>query len=549
MRCPSCETENTADSKFCMTCGAPLDGEAAASPPASDTPVASDLIGDDVEQPTGESVDGATPPPPPDGVATPPPSPDGVVADEVTEAAATSDGAEPVEAAKSDEAGVEADAEGVVERSEPDAGEVGSDDAAEGAASSGTEPDSLPLPPPPASAAVTEGAPPPPPPPPPGAAVTEDAPPPLPPPPGAAVTEDAPPPLPPPPGAAVTEDAPPPPPPPPGAAVTEDAPPPPPGAAVTETAPPPPPPPGAAVAEDAPPPPPPGAAVTEDAPPSPPPPPPGVLAESVPTEVAASAEDEVVEADAIENASDVSVTTAVEEVPEPTGTAGDGDAAAPAADAEGIDDSTAPDSDGGSLPLPPPPPGAAVTETAPPPPPPPPGAAVTEDAPPPPLDGAAEPDAGVAAGLSEADLASEPSEVAQPQRDDPHGVGAALAALGDRAGDHSDGCMLLVSAMLVEGEAVQHVVVGVVDGSPGVAVLTNSRIVVVNARRWKPAITSVPITPRLMVQGWQDEQMAQLSFEGGVHARIEQVLDKPQALEMAMRVRRRVAEVGGPSVP
>lgn len=132
---------------------------------------------------------------------------------------------------------------------------------------------------------------------------------------------------------------------------------------------------------------------------------------------------------------------------------------------------------------------------------------------------------------------------------DPHGVAPVLAGLDPAAAARSEGCLLLVASILAPGEQIDRIALGVVDGYAGMAVLTQQRVVLVNDHRWQPYLVSVPITPRLMVQGWQDETAAQLTFEGGVTARIEQIVDKQQAFDMALRVRVRVSEVGGPSVP
>ena len=56
MRCASCDTDNDAGSKFCMTCGSPLNGDAAPAE-AAPAPIGHDLLG-------GAAAD--VPPPPAD---------------------------------------------------------------------------------------------------------------------------------------------------------------------------------------------------------------------------------------------------------------------------------------------------------------------------------------------------------------------------------------------------------------------------------------------------------------------------------------------------
>jgi hypothetical protein len=125
--------------------------------------------------------------------------------------------------------------------------------------------------------------------------------------------------------------------------------------------------------------------------------------------------------------------------------------------------------------------------------------------------------------------------------DDPHGLSAAALAIFPDDVERARAAFSVAGVVLDEGEVAVATAVGVVNGHNGVAVLTASRVLLVNDRAWSPDVVSIPITPALTVQGWQDEQVAQLTFESEVVARIEQVRDKPSAFEMARLVREQVA--------
>ena len=128
-----------------------------------------------------------------------------------------------------------------------------------------------------------------------------------------------------------------------------------------------------------------------------------------------------------------------------------------------------------------------------------------------------------------------------PFLDDPHGLSAAALAIFPDDVERARAAFSVAGVVLDEGEVAVATAVGVVNGHNGVAVLTASRVLLVNDRAWSPDVVSIPITAALTVQGWQDEQVAQLTFESEVVARIEQVRDKPSAFEMARLVREHVA--------
>ena len=129
---------------------------------------------------------------------------------------------------------------------------------------------------------------------------------------------------------------------------------------------------------------------------------------------------------------------------------------------------------------------------------------------------------------------------------DPHQLGLAVGRLGSAAKRHGKVAFAVASALLLDGEVVEALVQGNFEGQPGVAVLTQGRVLLVNEAQWKAASAPVEIGPTLTVQGWQDDKVASLIFEsGGRQVTIDAIGDRALAQEMAGRVRAKVAEAGG----
>ncbi len=84
------------------------------------------------------------------------------------------------------------------------------------------------------------------------------------------------------------------------------------------------------------------------------------------------------------------------------------------------------------------------------------------------------------------------------------------------------------------------VVPGLVDDVVGVAVVTDRRVLVVNGRQWRPFVADIPIETGLVVEGWQDETTAMLTFVAGTPVRLTAIVDKPLAFEAARIVREQV---------
>lgn len=126
---------------------------------------------------------------------------------------------------------------------------------------------------------------------------------------------------------------------------------------------------------------------------------------------------------------------------------------------------------------------------------------------------------------------------------DPHGVGMSASRLsggGRRAGKVA---LAVLATALEEGDVVAIVVQGRFRGEPGVAALTEGKVVLVNDRQWKPDVVVLPVDADLAVHGWQDERTAALTFVSGERQEfIERVGDRGLAIEFAQRVRHALGE-------
>ena len=104
----------------------------------------------------------------------------------------------------------------------------------------------------------------------------------------------------------------------------------------------------------------------------------------------------------------------------------------------------------------------------------------------------------------------EPDTSDQPA--DPFGIEVAAARMS--AGARRAGAVPLgiLSTMLREGEVVESVVQGEYQHHPAVVMLTTRRVLIADERHWAPGLRLVPITPDVVVQGWQDGRRATLLF-------------------------------------
>lgn len=188
----------------------------------------------------------------------------------------------------------------------------------------------------------------------------------------------------------------------------------------------------------------------------------------------------------------------------------------------------------------PPPPGA-YAPPAPPPPgfPAPPAPVFT---PPPPV-AAAGPPAGWAPPVAAPAVAAPPPVPAAPPAPtagDPNGLGAAAGRLGNASRKSGRVVFAVAGALLEDGELVECTVQGRVGTDAAIAVLTNTRLMLVVERPWKPFVESVPVDAGLAVQGERTDRTAKLTFvTGGRTMPVEAIGDQEIAVEFAQRIRNR----------
>jgi hypothetical protein len=123
---------------------------------------------------------------------------------------------------------------------------------------------------------------------------------------------------------------------------------------------------------------------------------------------------------------------------------------------------------------------------------------------------------------------------------DPYGLGAAYGRMGSGARKAGKASIAAVGVLLRDGEVVECVVQGQIYGSACVAALTNTRLLIVNERQFKPDVIDITLDANVTVQGWQDERTASLLIQQGSNsAQIERIGDRPLAMELAQRIRAR----------
>ena len=127
---------------------------------------------------------------------------------------------------------------------------------------------------------------------------------------------------------------------------------------------------------------------------------------------------------------------------------------------------------------------------------------------------------------------------------DPYDLGPAAMRLSAAALRTGRIALGILSMVLEPDEKIESLVGGRYQNEAGVAALTDRRLVLVNEHEWVPDVRTVPITPDLVVQGWQDDRTASLIFiTEGQSVTFSFIIDRPLAQEMAQLVRARVAQL------
>lgn len=98
--------------------------------------------------------------------------------------------------------------------------------------------------------------------------------------------------------------------------------------------------------------------------------------------------------------------------------------------------------------------------------------------------------------------------------------------------------LAVVGSMLGSNEYVHGVVGGQMLGQPAVIVVTDSRVLVVNARRWRPIVDEYAVDGSLIVRGRHDKDVAALSFaDPEKFSMVDDISDVELAIELADRIR------------
>lgn len=105
---------------------------------------------------------------------------------------------------------------------------------------------------------------------------------------------------------------------------------------------------------------------------------------------------------------------------------------------------------------------------------------------------------------------------------------------------HAKTALAVAGAALADGEVVEAAIAGRFEGNQAVLVLTDQALHLADERQWKPVTERFELDPLFQIQGWQDDRTASLTIvSGGRQMVLDQIADRPLAVEMAQRVRYR----------
>lgn len=124
---------------------------------------------------------------------------------------------------------------------------------------------------------------------------------------------------------------------------------------------------------------------------------------------------------------------------------------------------------------------------------------------------------------------------------DPNGLGTVAARLGGSSRRRARVALAVAGAVLGDGEVVEALVAGKFEGNPAALVLTDQALFLVDDRQWKPTTERFELEGDLQVHGWQDDRTASLTLAvAGRQLVVDQITDRPLAVEMAQRIRYRL---------
>lgn len=121
---------------------------------------------------------------------------------------------------------------------------------------------------------------------------------------------------------------------------------------------------------------------------------------------------------------------------------------------------------------------------------------------------------------------------------DQHGFDVAVSRLRPEDQEHARVPLSVCGALLVPGEQVLGAVTGQMLGRPAAVVVTRTRVLIVNDRRWQPIVDIFPIDEQLQVRGRHDRHVAALSFADDERlSMIDGITDVEIAIDLAEAVR------------
>jgi hypothetical protein len=128
-----------------------------------------------------------------------------------------------------------------------------------------------------------------------------------------------------------------------------------------------------------------------------------------------------------------------------------------------------------------------------------------------------------------------------PTPGDPFALGAAAQRLDPSAQAAARTALVASAALMVQGERVEAVTQGRIDGVAAVLTLTDRRLLAVNQRDWQPFVTWFNLDPQLDVQAWEDQSGATIVLSAaGRQVTTDGITDKQPAYELVARLRARL---------
>jgi hypothetical protein len=149
-----------------------------------------------------------------------------------------------------------------------------------------------------------------------------------------------------------------------------------------------------------------------------------------------------------------------------------------------------------------------------------------------------------AGAQTEARLPAQAQPTHRPTPDE-HGLSVAVESLSSQDRERCDTPIAVVGALLGEQEVVLGLVAGHLLGHPAIIALTSTRVLVANARRWKPLVDQFIPDPELMVHLRHDRDIASVTFVQGQRLTgVDDITDVTAAVDLVDRIRAAAARAG-----